>query len=483
MGWDINLKHKTRSFQTKLLCYFLLFTAVIFTVLWLLQTVFLQRFYNSMLIQNTVRTAEKIASQCGSEMTEEIDEISRENSILVFITDTDGNILYSADQFKKFQKTNENRTGQKGKKNHLNYRELPENYDTFLALLSASEDGTAELQTDDLYVYGKYIDYSGCNEKAVLYLGVTLNAVGSTAKIIRIQLIWVTGLSVVIGFILAWFLSRSFSKPISQLTDKAHRLNEKSMETPFQNGFCTELDELNNTLDRTAEKLETSREFQNEFLANVSHDLRTPLTMIKGYAEMVRDISREDEKQCAADIAVIVEETDRLTALVNEILEYSELQMTDKELVMEDVDLTEIANAVTDSFENLYAKDGFTFERHITEQIHMNGNASRMQRAVYNLVDNAVRHAGEDHWVGIVLKKTDHTITIEISDHGSGIEQDDLERIWERYYTNRQRRGKGVSGLGLSIVRQTAALHHGKCAAESETGSGSTFRMIFDIEM
>ena len=471
------MKRKTHSFQIKLLSYFMFFTAVIFTVLWLLQTVFLQRFYNSMLIKNTVTAAEKIASNCSSE---EIDEITRENSILVFVTDPDGTILYSSDEYKKVQKFHDERAGQKGRKNHADYRELPENYDTFLEILAASENGTAELQTDDLYVYGKYIEYAGYEEKAVLYLGTTLNAVGSASKIIRIQLIWVTVLSVVIGFILACFLSRSFSRPIAQLTNKAHQLSEKRREIPFREGFCTELDELNDTLDRTAEKLIQSREFQNEFLANISHDLRTPLTMIKGYAEMIRDISREDEKQCAADVAVIVEEADRLTALVNEILEYSELQMTDREPVTEPVDLTDLVTAVTDSFENLYAKDGFTFERSIADNICIKGNASRLQRAVYNLLDNAVRHAGEDHWVGIVLKIEDNTAVIEVADHGSGIAKDDLERIWERYFTNRQRRGKGVSGLGLAIVKQTAALHHGRCEAESEPGKGSTFRLIFE---
>lgn len=477
------MKHKTHSFQRKLLSCFIFFTAVIFTVLWLLQTVFLQRFYNRMVIRNTQSAAEKIASQCSrDDITELVDEISRENSVFVYVTDSDGTILYSADEYKKMQKLHDDRGIQKEKKIRRDYRELPENYDAFLQTLAASDTGTAELQTEDLYVYGEYIDYPNCSGKAVLYLGTTLNAVGSAAKIIRIQLIWVTGLSVVIGFILAWFLSRNFSRPIAQLTDKAHRLSENSSALPFREGFCKELDELNGTLDRTAEKLMQSRGFQNEFLANVSHDLRTPLTMIKGYAEMIRDISREDEQQCAADVAVIVEEADRLTALVNEILEYSELQMTDRELVTEQVNLSDLVNAVTNSFEKLYAKDGFTFERNIAGEICIEGNASRLQRAVYNLLDNAVRHAGEDRWVGVTLKKADNTVVIEVSDHGSGIAPDDLERIWERYYTNRQRRGKGVSGLGLAIVRQTAALHHGRCEAESEPGKGSTFRMIFDLK-
>lgn len=478
------MKRKTRTFQRKLLSYFMFFTAVIFAILWLLQTVFLQRFYNGMVIKNTISAADKIASKSNTdEINEYIDELSRDNSILVFVTDIEGNILYSSDEYKKGHKMRDDEPeGIKGefRDERGHYRELPENYGEFLSELKASDSGKAKLQTDGLYVYGRYISFYGCEDNAVLYIGTTLNAVGSTARIIRIQLLWVTLLSVVIGFVLACFMSGSFSRPIAQLNEKAHRLGDKESDISFREGFCSELDELNATLDNTAEKLKKSQEFQNELLANVSHDLRTPLTMIKGYAEMIRDISREDEKQCAEDVAVIVEETDRLTALVNEILEYSELQMTDTELVMSDVDLSETVRSVADSFENLYTKDGFVFERNIAENVHIRGNASRLQRAVYNLIDNAVRHAGEDKWIGVTLRSENDRAVIEISDHGEGIAPEELERIWDKYYTKRQRQGKGVSGLGLAIVKQTVALHNGKCEAESETGNGSTFRLTLD---
>ena len=203
-----------------------------------------------------------------------------------------------------------------------------------------------------------------------------------------------------------------------------------------------------------------SKGFQNELLANVSHDLRTPLTMIKGYAEMIRDISREDEQQCAEDVAVIVREADRLTALVGEILEYSELQMKDTEDRLIDVDLSEIVSSVADSFESLFSKDGYIFERNIAEQIHVQGNASRLTRAVYNLIDNAVRHIGDDKWIGITLRPENTKAVIEISDHVEGIPADELERIWDKYYTHRQRGGV--------------------CSAVSEVGKGSIFRMELD---
>ena len=480
------MKRKTNSFRKKLLSWFMFFTVVIFTVLWLLQTVFLQKFYNGMIIRNTVKVADKISSESqSSDITSYIDDISRSNSILVFVTDTDGNIMYSSDEYKKGHKFKDERLEMpyngNGKEMRFHYRELPENYTEFLSAVNASDSGEAELQNDDIYVYGRLIDFYGSDEKAVLYVGTTLNAVGSTARIIRIQLIWVTLLSIIIAFVLALFMSKSFSKPVSQLNEKAHKLGEKDNDAEFSEGFCTELDELNKTLDTTSEKLKKNREFQNELLANVSHDLRTPLTMIKGYAEMIRDISREDEKQCAEDVAVIVEETDRLTALVNEILEYSELQMSDSEAVMNDVDLSETVASVADSFDKLYSKDGYVFERNITDDIHIKGNISRLKRAIYNLLDNAVRHAGEDKWIGITLRTDNDKAIIEISDHGSGIAPEELEHIWDRYYTKRQRSGKGVSGLGLAIVKQIVSQHNGVCKAESEVGAGSVFSIELSI--
>lgn len=486
------MKHKASSFRKKLLIYFMFFTAVIFTVLWLLQTVFLQNFYNSMVIGNTKSAADKITSFClGGDMSGALDDISINNSLLVYVIDTEGNILYSADEYKKGHKHSADddedfqqiKGGRKLRKGQQHYRELPDNYEDFLRKLSSSDSGSAEMKTEQMYFFGKYIDYGSSGEKAILYLGTNLNAVGSAARIIRIQLIIVTLLSVGVGFVLAWFMSRRFSRPISQLNQKAHTLGESAENADYHKGFCSEIDDLNDTLDRTDEKLRKNKQFQNELLANVSHDLRTPLTMIKGYAEMIRDISHEDEAQCAEDVAVIVRETDRLTALVNEILEYSELQMTDTEAVMTNVDLSEIVGTVTDSFESLYEKDGYTFERSIAEGIFVSGNSSRLMRTVYNLVDNAVRHIGSDKWVCVTLKAEIGKAIIEIADHGEGIASEELERIWDKYYTNRQRNGKGVSGLGLAIVKQIVIQHGGVCGAESEIGKGSVFRITLNTTL
>ncbi len=473
------MKVKTKSFGFRLWSYFALFTALIFTVLWLLQTVFLQSFYDSMIIKNTKSVAESIISDGQNEnINDEIDELAHKNSVLVFITDTDGNILYSSDEFngmrkKGFSVENSVMNGKRNEKHQGGYRSLPDGYGEFLEEIS--ERGIYESQSENYYVYGSYIDYYKMGEQAVLYVGATIDAVGASVTIIGMQLIWVTILSVVVGFVLSWFIARRFSVPVAALSEKAKKLGEKNYETGFKKGFCTELDELSDTLDKTNKKLNEVHDFQMELLANVSHDLRTPLTMIKGYAEMIRDISWEDEKQCSEDVAVIIKETDRLTALVNEIMEYSELRSEGMTEDFEKIDLSQLVSRAANSFENLKKPDGIIVERAIEENIFVTGSESRLERELYNLMDNAARHTGDNRKITVSLAMKNNKAVISVKDYGKGIPESELANIWDRYYTTRMRKGKGVSGLGLAIVRQITELHKGTCCVHSETEKGSIF--------
>ena len=239
---------KPKSFQTKLWLYFVLFTAIIFIVLWLLQTVFLQSFYNSMLIENTKRAAQQvIAAASSDEPVSAIDALTRENSLLVYITDTEGNVQLISDEYKSTHGKKHGATADEGvppqgenqgEKPRKNYRSLPENYDTFLQNLASSENGETEYSNSSIYVYGTYVDFTYSDTKSVLYVSVTLNAVGSTVTIIGIQLAIVTAFSLAAGFVLAWFISRRFAKPVSQLSHKASQLGEDGYSADFQKGFC-----------------------------------------------------------------------------------------------------------------------------------------------------------------------------------------------------------------------------------------------------
>ena len=494
------------TFKKKLWLYFTLFTAFIFSMLWLLQTVFLQGFYNSMLIKNTRNVAEEIVENGSNEQINNIiDRLARDNSVLVFVTDKNGNLLYGSDEYKEIQnnldmekqgksgikKENDDRDFPKDKEAPLNGRpeqkkrgnrtELPDNFDEIYDLLLSGSSDSAELDMEGLFAYGTYIDYPGYEDGAILYVSTTKDAVGSSVRIIRLQLIWVTVISLILGFILSWLLARKFSSPVDNLSMKAKHLGTREYEDGPVNSFCLELDELNGTLDETNIKLNRSREFQMELLSNVSHDLRTPLTMIKGYAEMIRDISWENDEDRNSDVQVIIKEADRLTALVNEILEYSELQsMTGEESnEFEEIDLSALVRSSAMRFEKLSRPDNVIVEKDILDNIKIKGDAGRLERALYNLMDNAVRHTGSGKNIRVSLSEKDGKALVKVTDFGDGISEEESKVIWDRYYTSRQRKGKGVSGLGLAIVKQIVTLHSGSCFVESTKGEGSTFVMAF----
>ena len=449
----------------------MLFTAVIFGVLWILQTFFLQKFYNNMLINHTKSAVEEIENIEDPDRNYKIiDNIAMENSLLVYITDKAGNIIYSADEYKSNYSDNENPYHKGEKLNYQKsvYRSLPDGYSDFLKTLE-KENGVMEYQTETHYIYGKYLQ-----NDMVLYVSTTLDAVGPAADIIRIQLLWVSALSVVTAVIIACFISEKFAKPISALSEQAKKLGSKNFSCEFEEGFCTEIDELENVLADTNKKLVQAKTYQQELLANVSHDLRTPLTMIRGYAESIKDFG-DDEKQRISDSNIIIRETDRLTELVNEILEYSELQANGERTNFTDVDFSSLVKKVIKQFEPLFQTQGGKIESTLTENLSVTGNFRQLERVVYNLLDNAIRHTGESKKITVILKKENENVLLSVRDYGNGIPQEEIPHIWERYYTYRQRNRQGVLGLGLAIVKHIVNIHGGSCNVESKIGEGSVF--------
>ena len=285
-------------------------------------------------------------------------------------------------------------------------------------------------------------------------------------------------LSVVIAVALAYIISKRFSKPVAMLSEQAKKLGSKNFSGEFEKGFCTEIDELEDVLTDTNEKLVQAKTYQQEILANVSHDLRTPLTMIRGYAESIKDFG-DDEKQRISDSDIIIRETDRLTALVNEILEYSELQANGEKTDFTDVNFSSLVKKVIKQFEPLFQTQGGEIESTLTENLSINGDSRQLERVFYNLLDNAIRHTGESKKITVTLKKENEKISLSVQDYGNGIPQEEIPHIWERYYTYRQRNKQGVSDLGLAIVKQIVDLHGGSCKVESKIGEGSQFELIF----
>ena len=467
---------KRRSFGVKLWQWFVLFSAAIFILLWLLQTVFLQSFYNRMAIRGVEKAAEEIAAHSAdADFYDVIDEAAAANSLLVFVTDPEGTILYSADEYKRLygdaeQEEHRNENPWRSSDTVMNWekgalRNLPYSYAYLIAKLRDSGEDRTGFVTEDnaAYVTGTVLDSGN-----VLYISMPLGTVGGTVRILRLQLVWVSVLSLILGAVLAWAISKRFEKPVAKIADSAKQIAAGHYHPELPKGFCTELDELSDTLGEMALSLERARNSQREFLANVSHDLRTPLTMIKGYAEMVKEISWEDARRRESDLDIIMREADRLTALVNEILEFSAMQSDDTAKEYGVIDLSRAARDVVGQFSPFCEQNGFEIGTEITDGLMAAADEAQIKRVIYNLIDNAVNHTDGSKKIRVSLRENNGSARFEVTDYGKGIPDEEVPYIWDRYYTARSRKNKAaVSGLGLAIAKEILTDHQAKFGVDN----------------
>ncbi len=480
---------KAKTYRERLWLYFALFAVAILGLLWLLQTVLLQSSYESMVARNVRAVAGDIASHRTDEAFEAwLDETAVNNSLLIFITDTAGQPHYATDEHSgvyAVQATaapdgngNPYRTGsQSWQLGQSHYLSLPSGFDDFLARLEQSQDGTVAYESEDgtAYIYGLRLG------DEIVYISTALAVVGATVQILRVQLVWVSIASLALAFVLAWMLARRFAAPVSRIAAQAQRLSEGAYDAEGTKGFSAELDALSGALEQAAGDITEARAYQRDFLANISHDLRTPLTMIRGYAEMVRDISwRSDEKR-EADLNVIIREADRLTALVNDIVDFSGMESGAQRVKMKPFCFSDMAREAVRQFAPLCEQEGYVIETAIDDGLRVIGDQALLTRVLYNLIDNAVTHAGSDKRAGVRVFETGGCIRTEVRDRGEGIPEDVLPHVWDRYFRAAQRkRNKKGSGLGLAISREIIEAHKGRYGVESVPGTGSMFWFEID---
>ncbi len=472
------MRLNTKSIGFKLWIYFTAFAAVILAVLWLLQTVFLQSLYNSMQKRQVSKIADEI---CRAENTADaIDTLAADNSILILLTDDGGSIIYSADEYSPSYKSNAHnhgggqnpyRAGETQNWQEEAYRRLPEHYGDFLEKIGSQDSVCYTIDRDDggTLVYGRRLP-----DGNILYINTSLGAVGSAVSILRIQLCAVTFLALLIGLFIAIWIAKRFSRPVSELSEQSLKMANGDFDLKFNKGFCSETDELASSLEYAAGKIAETDKLRRDLLANVSHDLRTPLTMIKGYAELIRDL--DGSAETGEDAEIIIRESDRLSLLVNDILDYSKLQSGAAAFDFERVDLSALAKKTAEQFLEICKSDGIEIITDIAPQKYVTADARRLEQVLYNLISNAVAHVGPDKCVYVSVTENDGFIRTEIRDSGSGINAEDLPHIWDKYFTSKKR---GANGLGLSIVKEILTAHGARFGADSRENAGAVFWFEF----
>ncbi|MBQ9413979.1 MAG: HAMP domain-containing histidine kinase [Clostridia bacterium] len=516
--------HKAKNglgIRAQLLLYLLVFMSMALLLLSLFQTLFLAEFYKQMKT-NAVRSA--VAAVTTALDTEDLESTMEtwcnRESLSLYIVDADGTLLASmADDGKYvedvskiymqslYRQTQENggellqenantKTEKRDPKENENLeRGKPSDLPPDMTAPGEPTDGGeisvpkspipdekkqpdgrpeekwGEEPKNQMLLYSRIVHTASADRMVAAKALVT--PVDATVTTLRLQFLIASAILILFTIVLALLLARRFAGPLEAINRSAKTLAGDRYESADAKGY-REARELSATLDNTAIELKKSEQLQQELIANISHDLRTPLTMIIGYSEAIRDLPNEDS---AENIQVVIDEAKRLTQLVNDLLDLSKMQSGTQQLLQDDVCLTDLVSDTVERCRRLTEQDGCSIVFDPQEECWVQGDALRLSQVVYNLLGNEITYAGDDKTVIVRQEKRGDRVRISFEDHGKGIPPEQLDQIWERYYQagGGHRRATVGTGLGLSIVQSIVKLHGGECGVTSEIGKGSLF--------
>lgn len=440
------------SLKNKIWIYLIFFTFLIILLLWFFQIIFLNSFYEYNKIKIIKNTANLIANNYNDVNASYLDKLAFKNEVCIEIVYNNMNKYSSISNM--------------GCVNNSNYIK------TFINSNSTSQ---TYKMTNNRFGNNALIYALKLNDENYLFVSSSLQPMDATINLLSKQLIIVSIIVIFLAFIIGYFISKRISKPIININKKASLLAKGNYDFSFKsNCNISEIEKLEETLDYAKEELKQTDNLRRELLANVSHDLKTPLTMIKGYAEMIRDLNNEEKKD--ENLNIIIEETDRLNLLVNDILDLSRLQQTKENIVLEHFDICVLIKDIVKKFDILKEKEGYIFELNMPDKVIVNADKKKIEQVLYNLICNAINYTGSDNRVVVnVIKSRD--VLVEVKDTGVGIDEDILPFIWEKYYhsNKKHKRNKIGTGIGLSIVKNILEIHGFEYGVNSEKNKGTTF--------
>lgn len=447
------------SLKRKIWHYLIIFSLVIISFLWLFQVIFINKYYEYSKTKDIKRIANKLLTGYKSEnIYNTLDEISYQENLCIEITSSNSTLYRSS--------TTSNCLFSKGilKESFIN---------------SGSYEETYNLENPK-FTNKSILEAIKLDNNLYAFLSTSLEPIDSTAKILKEQLIIISILILSLSLLIGYFISKRLSKPIVDISRKANLIAKGKIKKEFtSDSDILEIEDLNNSLNEMMIELGKTEELEKDLLANVSHDLKTPLTMIKAYAEMVRDLTYNNKEKRDSNLNIIIEETDRLTLLVNDILALSKLQQSMDNLVLSEFDLIILIKNILKRFTIYEEKYGYKiiFKHTNIRKLIIKADQKKIEQVLYNLIINAINYTGDDMTVVINISKVNNLYKVEVIDSGKGIDKKDLDSIFDKYYKSEKKHKRNLygTGLGLSIVKSIFILHNYEYDVDTKKEKGSSF--------
>ncbi len=481
------MKEKLNSIRVRVWGIFVLFSFLIIGFLYVFQILMLPGFYEYMKIRETSQAVSRIKytwNHTPENLNTVVTEVSSRN--MVYIQVSDQNRVYarksSIDKNNNeiltiISNLNESKMEKYGVGNDVYYTStIPRNkYDSKAIVMAAQVNNTGI--ENPLY---------NTDNPVWVYVFNYLEPLGTTTYIINSQLTLASVIIIMCAFLLSVLFSNSISNPIIKIAKNAKLLPHGDFKMELQKYQFTEINDLTASLNSASEEIAKTDNLQKDLMANISHDLRTPLTMIKAYAEMIRDLSGNNPEKREQHLQVIIDETDRLTSLVTDILDLSKLQSGVAQMNYEQVDFSEHLKNLVSRFNLLNEIKDYKIELIAEDDIFIWCDITKIDQVIYNFINNAITYTGDDKTVKVRLTRTaPDKGKLEVIDSGIGIDKENLKYVWDRYYRVKKdgethRRAKKGSGLGLAIVKGVLEMHKFNYGVESEVNKGSNFWFEFN---
>ena len=335
------------------------------------------------------------------------------------------------------------------------------------------------------YVYGSVLPaYDASGRSTYLYTFESVEFVRAVEDTMNVRMLWTAVFVFILSFAVSSAISGALIRPLDEISVKAKRLAKGDFDVDFSGeDYFEEMEALSASLNFAKDELSKTDRMQKELIANVSHDFKTPLTMIKAYAEMIIEVAGDDKAKREKSARVIMEEADRLASLVSDVLDLSKIRSGIQALEMQTFDLSAYLEETLARFGYLTETQGYRLDAKIEQELYTHADQMKIGQVLYNLIGNAVNYTGDDKRVKVLLQREENCIRFAVSDTGAGIAEDELAGIWDRYYRSSEAHKRPVqgTGLGLSIVKTILERHQFVFGVDSVLGQGSTFYVLFPI--
>ena len=343
--------------------------------------------------------------------------------------------------------------------------------------------GYAIRRSDTLDISMLYVAVLSESKQYILRMAVPFSGLEQYVGLIIPGFLISIGITLMVSTVLAKRFSSSVTKPLHEIAEELMKLKEKDPEFHFKQYKYDEMNVIADTTLKMSEavkesmnRIEFERMVRQEFFSNASHELKTPLTSIRGYLELLDNNMATDEKMKRNFMDRINKETDNMTELINDILMISRLETKEAEVTLSEIRLAPLVKEVCTSLEPM-AKDYNVTLQMSCRPLSIYGNIQQLRELFNNLITNAIKYNKPQGYVKVTVTSEPNEIKIIIEDSGVGIPEDAKQRIFERFYRVDKGRSKkvGGTGLGLSIVKHIVNYYNGTIEVESKLSQGTKF--------